>query len=80
VEPVAPQHQGVNSFDSSFSSNQPSLRDLILDQAKINKSDKTMKSVNIKIETFSSTLRNQLSFNKIFETQLAQITATVPVV
>jgi hypothetical protein len=51
-----------------------------LDQAKINKSDKTMKSVNIKIETFSSTLRNQLSFNKIFETQLAQITATVPVV
>jgi hypothetical protein len=37
-----------------------------------------LESINIKIETLSSALKNQLSFNKIFETQLAQIAATVP--
>ena len=51
----------------------------MLGQAKINENinkkllanDKTLENLNIKIETLSSTLRNQLSFNKMIETQLA---------
>jgi hypothetical protein len=37
-----------------------------------------LESINIKIEALSSALKNQLSFNKIIKTQLAQIAAAVP--
>jgi hypothetical protein len=78
----------ISNFNSHINSNQPSLKDLVLGQAKINESlnkkiaanDKTLESINIKIETLSSTLKNQLSFNKMIETQLAQIVAAVPAV
>ena len=71
----------------NFNSNQPSLRDLDFGQAKINESlnkklaanDKILESINAKVETLSSALKNQLSFNKTIETQLAQITTVVPV-
>ena len=39
-----------------------------------------MENINTKVETLSSALKNQLSFNKIIETQLAQIAAVVPAV
>jgi hypothetical protein len=39
--------------------------------------DKTLESINIKIETLSSALKNQLSFNKMIETQLVQIAVVV---
>ena len=63
------------------------MRDLIFGQAKINKSqnkkldanDKILESINAEAETLSSALKNQLSFNKMIETQLAQIAAAVPV-
>ena len=42
--------------------------------------DKTLESSNVKLETLSSALKNQLSFNKMIETQLAQIVASLPVV
>jgi hypothetical protein len=62
------------------------LKDLVLGQVKINESlnkklvanDKTLKNINIKIETLSFALENQLSFNKMIETQLAQIAAAIP--
>ena len=38
-----------------------------------------MENINAKVETLSSALRNQLSFNKMIETQLAQIAAVVPI-
>ena len=61
------------------------MRELVLGQVKINKNinkkllanDKSLKRLNDKLETLSSTLKNQLSFNKIKETQLAQIVAFV---
>jgi hypothetical protein len=70
-----PYYQGGNQ-DSSFNSNQPSLKDLVYGQAKINESsnkklvayDKTLNSLNIKIDGLSSTLKNQLSFYKMIET------------
>ena len=42
--------------------------------------DKSLESLNVKLETLSSTLKNQLSFNKMIETQLAQIAASLPAV
>ena len=62
----------------NFNSNQPPLRELVLGQVKINKNinkkllanDKTLENLNVKIKTLSSTLKNQLSFNKMIETQI----------
>ena len=42
--------------------------------------DKSLESLNVKLETLSSTLKNQLSFNKMIETKLAQIAAALPTV
>ena len=87
-----PFQGGGNNFNSNFklnfNSNQPSLRDLVFSQAKINESlnkklavnDKILESINAKVETLSSAFKNQLSFNKMIETQLAQIAAAVSVV
>ena len=82
-----PFQGGGNNFNSNFNSNQPSLRDLVFGQAKINESlnkklatnDKILEGINPKVETLSSALKKQLSFNKMIETQLAQIAAVVPV-
>ena len=62
------------------------MRDLVFGQAKINESlnkklaanNKNLENINAKVETLSSAIKNQLSFNKMIETQLAQIAATVP--
>ena len=75
------------NFNSNFNSNQPTLRDLVLGQAKINKNltkkltynDKMLENINFKIEGLSSSVQNQLSFNKMIETKLAQIAAAVPI-
>ena len=64
------------------------MRELVLGQVKINENinkkllanDKSLESLNVKLETLSSTLKNQLSFNKMIETQLAQIAAALPIV
>jgi len=63
------------------------LKDLVLDQAKINESltkklitnDKILENINSQIEGLTSVVKNQMSFNKMVETQLAQITAAIPV-
>ena len=86
-----PPFQGGNNYNSSsnsnFNSNQPPLRELVHGQVKINENinkkllanDKTLENLNVKLETLSSTLKNQSSFNKMIETQLAQIAAALPV-
>ena len=40
--------------------------------------DKILKNINAKLDEFSSALKNQLSFNKMIETQLAQIVVAIP--
>jgi hypothetical protein len=47
---------------------------------KLLANDKTLEGINVKIETLSSTLKNQLSFNKMIETQLTQIADAILVV
>jgi len=74
-----------NNFGNSFG-NQPSLKDLLLGQTKINDSinkrivakDKILESLSEKMDNFNSAIKNQLRFNKMLETQLAQLVATVP--
>ena len=46
---------------------------------KLVANDKILKGINAKVETLSSAHKNQLSFNKMIETQLAQIVAAAPV-
>ena len=61
------------------------MRDLVFGQAKINESlnkklaanDKVLENINAKVETLSSALKNQLSFNKMIQTLLAQIAAAL---
>ena len=40
--------------------------------------DKILENISEKMDSFSSTIKNQLSFNKMLETQLAQLAVAVP--
>ena len=59
----------------------------MLGQVKINENitkklmynDKMLDNINPKIESLSSSVKNQLSFNKMIETQISQIAATIPI-
>jgi hypothetical protein len=63
------------------------LRDLILEQARINDNilkrlafhDKVLESINAKMDSFSSAIKDQLSFNKKIELQLAQLASALPI-
>jgi hypothetical protein len=37
-----------------------------------------LENINFKIEGLSSFVKNQMSFNKVIETKLAQIAASIP--
>jgi hypothetical protein len=62
------------------------LRDLILEQARINENiskklsfnDKVLENINTKIDSFSFAIKDQLSYNKKIESQLAQLAAALP--
>ena len=79
--------QGNSNFNSNYNLNQPSLKDLVFGQAKINESltkklttnDKILENINSQIEGLTSAVKNQLSFNKMIETELAQIAVTIPI-
>jgi hypothetical protein len=62
------------------------LREFILEQAKINANiakklavnNKVLENINIKMDSFSSGIKDQLSYNKQIESQIAQLSATLP--
>jgi len=62
------------------------MRDLVYGQAKINDTiqkklaanDKSLETIQAKLDGFSTAVKNQLSFNKTFETQLALLVAALP--
>jgi hypothetical protein len=78
-------NQNGSNYSDSFN-NQPSIKDLVFGQARINKNlnknlathEKVLENLNSTIESFTSTMKNQLSFNKMIETQLAQLAASLP--
>ena len=44
---------------------------------KLNAHDKMLENINSKLDEFSYVLKNQLSFNKMIEIQLAQIVVPI---
>jgi hypothetical protein len=62
------------------------LRDLILELAKINENiskklasnDKVLENINTKMESFSSAIKGQLSYNKKLELQIVQLATALP--
>jgi uncharacterized coiled-coil protein SlyX len=77
--------QNRGNYSNSFN-NQSSIKDLVFGQARINESlnkklavnEKVLENLNSTIESFTSAMKNQLSFNKMIETQLAQLAASLP--
>jgi hypothetical protein len=87
INPVFPfdnRQQGGNG--QNFNRNEPSLRDIIKDQVRINDevgkkihaTDKLLENINAKMDSFTMAMQNQLSFNKMLETQIQQIAAALP--
>jgi hypothetical protein len=70
----------------NFNRNEPSLRDIIKDQARINDeidkkihaTKKLLENINAKLDSFTVATQNQLNFNKMLETQIQQISAALP--
>jgi hypothetical protein len=78
-------NQNEGNYSNNFN-NQPSIKDLVFGQARINESvnkklaanEKVLENLNSIIESFTSAMKNQLSFNKMIETQLAHLAASLP--
>jgi hypothetical protein len=70
----------------NFNRNEPSLRDIIRDQVRINDeidkkihaTDKLLENINAKVDNFTLATQNQLSFNKMLEMQIQHISAALP--
>jgi methyl-accepting chemotaxis protein len=62
------------------------LRELVLNQGKLIDSlskklasnDKTLEIINNRMDSLSTAIKNQLSFNKMLESQLQQLANIVP--
>jgi uncharacterized coiled-coil protein SlyX len=62
------------------------LRELISGQAKIMEglsrrlasNDRVLENINNRMDNLSSTIKNQYSFNKMIESQIAHLAAVVP--
>jgi len=71
------------NFNNNF---QPSLKDLVYGQKQINDNiskkflanDKILESLAGQLEGINSVIKNQLSFNKMIETQVAQLASSCP--
>jgi hypothetical protein len=45
---------------------------------KVASNDKVLENINYRMDTFTSAIKNQHSFNKMLESQLTQLAAAVP--
>ena len=78
-------YQG-NNQGNNFNNNFPPLRELVANQSrlldqmtrKLASNDKTLENIHTRMDTFASAIKNQHSFNKLLESQLAQLAAAVP--
>jgi hypothetical protein len=70
----------------NFNRHEPKHRDIIRDQLRINDefgkkihaNDKLLENKSAKMDSFTVATQNQLSFNKMLETQIQQIAAALP--
>jgi hypothetical protein len=75
-----------SNFPSNNDNGYPSLKDLVYSQGRLtdnlNKmllaNDKMLENINAKLDDFFFVIKNQLSFNKMLENQLAQIGSAMP--
>jgi hypothetical protein len=82
--PFDNSQQGGNG--QNFNRNEPSLRDIIRDQVRINDevgkkihaTDKLLENINAKMDNFTVATQNQQSFNKMLEIQIQLISAAIP--
>jgi hypothetical protein len=82
--PFDNRQQGGNG--QNFNINEPQLSDIIRDQLrmndefgkKIHATDKLLKIISAKMESFMVATQNQLSFTKMLETRIQQIAALLP--
>jgi len=66
---------------------QPSLREIIMQQSKINldikarlaNNDKTLEDINVNMDSFTSAINDQLEYNKKIEGKIAQLAALLPI-
>jgi len=76
-------YQGNNFYNNN--NNFPSLRELVSNQGKLMdnlskklaSNDKMLENINNIMDNFSSAIKNQISFNKMIESQLNQIAVAV---
>jgi hypothetical protein len=69
----------------NFNRNEPSLKDIIRDQVRINHeigkkihaTNKLLENIKAKMDNFTIATQNQLSFNKMLETQIQQISVAL---
>ena len=74
-----------NNFNNNFNT-QPSLRDLVINQGKhmenlsrkLASNDKTLETINNRMDSFSAAIKNQHNFNKMIESQISQLATSVP--
>jgi hypothetical protein len=52
---------------------------LIICPEKIASNDKVLETINNRMDSFTSAIKNQLSFNKMIESQISQLAASVHV-
>jgi hypothetical protein len=70
----------------NFNRREPSLKDIVQDQLRINlevdrkllATNRILESIDSKMNNFRVAVLNQLNFNKVLETQIAQTAATLP--
>jgi hypothetical protein len=76
--------QGSNG--QNFNKNEPSPRDIVRDQLKINKdfgktihaTNKILENMGSMMDSFTVYMQNQLSFNKMLETPIQHISMVLP--
>jgi hypothetical protein len=69
-----------------FNRSEPLLQDIVQDQLRINSevgkkllaNDRILESINSKMNSFTVAVHNQLNFNKMLETLITQLGATLP--
>jgi hypothetical protein len=70
----------------NFNRSEPSLKDILRDQLRINSevgrkllaTNKILESIDSKMNNFTVAVQNQLNFNKVLETWIAQLAAALP--
>ena len=81
-----PNYSSNYQLNNSYNNNFPPLRELVSNQGKLMdilskklaSNDKMQENINNRMDNFSTAIKNQISFNKMIESQLNQIAAVVP--